>query len=549
MTAATVPGGLSAPTIPLTTRLAGFGELFRLAWRRDRILVPSSVLGLVVLAVGSAQATLALYPTDEAAANGLAGVLTNPSVVALYGPVSASSADALAVFKTIMMGAFLTAVLAFVIVRRHTRTEEEDGRLELLGAGVVGRWAPLAAAAALALIAVTAASALAGAGLAALGMDPTGSAAFAVAWCTCGLAMVGISAVVVQLASTTRGAGGLGFGFLGAAYALRAIADSESSGTVVHALGWLSPLGWSGRVGAYGPNRLWILTLGVLTLAGGLVAGFVLLDRRDLGAGILPSRGGPRRAGLLLSGPLGLVTRLARGTIIGWAVGMVLGGVVVGSLLGSVADMVADPATRDLLEQLSQSTGAVEDVYVATEIHFVSAAVAAAGVALVLRLVAAERSGLGEVVLATPTSRTRWYAAHVALPVLLTAVLMALLGAVVGIVGPSVAAGAPTFTESVGATLAALPVIWVMIGVSALLVGALPRWAPFAWGILLVSFLLAEIGPLTDLPDRLIDVSPFAHLSPLPAGSFDAGPAMVLTLVGLVLALGGLAAYRRRDVT
>ena len=131
--------GSTATPIPLSTRLAGASDLFRLAWRRDRILVPASVLGLVVLAVGSAQATLELYPTDEAAATGLAGVLSNPSVIALYGPIASHTADALAVFKTVMLGAFLTAVLGFVVVRRHTRTEEDEGRLELLGAGVVGR--------------------------------------------------------------------------------------------------------------------------------------------------------------------------------------------------------------------------------------------------------------------------------------------------------------------------------------------------------------------------------------------------------------------------
>ena len=81
---------------------------------------------------------------------------------------------------------------------------------------------------------------------------------------------------------------------------------------------------------------------------------------------------------------------------------MVLGGVVVGSLLGSVADMVDDPSIHDLLEKLGGTTGTVENVYVATEIHFVAVAVAAAGIALVLRLVGSERSGLGEVVLATP---------------------------------------------------------------------------------------------------------------------------------------------------
>lgn len=548
MTTATAPAPPIAPTISIGTRLAGFSHLLRLAWRRDRILIPSSVLGLVVLSVGSAQATLALYPTDESASAGLAGVLGNPSVIALYGPVAAQSADALAVFKTVMMGAFLTAVLGFVIVRRHTRTEEDEGRLELLGSGVVGRWSALAAAVTLGTVAVVAASVLSGAGLAALGMDPMGSAAFAVSWLTAGLAMVGVSAVVVQLASTTRGAAGLGFGLLGATFALRALADSADPGTFVHGLGWLSPLGWAGRVEAYGANRIWLLLPGLLTLAVGVALAAILLDRRDLGAGLLPVRNGPARAGRMLSNPFTLVTRLARGTIIGWSVGMVLGGLVVGSLIGSVSDLVDDPAIKDLLEKLGGGTGTVENVYLATEIHFVAVAVAAAGIALVLRLVGSERSGLGEVVLSTPTSRLRWFGAHLVLPVALTTVLMALLGLVVGLVGPTTSPNAPSVGASVGATMAALPAIWVMTGVAALLVGALPRFAPFAWGVLIVTFMLTEIGPLTQLPSWLVNVSPFSHLSPLPGGQFEVVSAAVLTLVALMLAGSGYWAYHFRDV-
>ena len=548
MTAATAPTGQLAPTISLGTRLAGFSHLLALAWRRDRVLIPSSVLGLVVLAVGSAQATLALYPTDEAATTGLAGVLSNPSVLALYGPVAAQTADALAVFKTLMMGAFLTAVLGFVVVRRHTRTEEDEGRLELLGAGVVGRWSALAAAVTLGTIAVVAASVLTGAGLAALGMDVTGSIAFAVAWMTAGLAMIGVSAVAVQLASTTRGAAGLGFGFLGAMFALRAIADSADPGSLVHALGWLSPLGWTGHVEVYGANHTWVLLLGVLALVVGVGVALAVLDRRDLGAGVIPARSGPRRAGSLLAGPLSLVTRLARGTIIGWTIGMVLGGVVVGSLLGSVAEMVSDPGIQDLLEKLGGTTGSIEDVYVATEIHFVAVAVAAAGIALVLRLVGSERSGLGEVVLSTPTSRARWFAAHIALPAALTAALLALLGAVVGLVGPSASPQAPSFGAAIGASLAAVPAVWVMIGVAAAFAGAAPRFAPFSWGVLLVTFMVTEIGPLTKLPSWVMDLSPFTHLSHLPGGSFEVVSATVLTLIALALMVGGYTAYNRRDV-
>jgi ABC-2 type transport system permease protein len=435
-----------------------------------------------------------------------------------------------------------------VVVRRHTRTEEDEGRLELLGAGVVGRWAPLVAAVTLATLAVTAAAVLSALGLAALGMDLSGSIAFGVAWLTAGLASVGVTAVAVQVASTTRGAAGLGFGVLGAAYALRAVADSADPGTAAHAMGWLSPLGWAGRVEAYGADRLWVLGLGLLTLVAGVAAGVALLDRRDLGAGLLPARTGRARAGRILSSPLGLVTRLARGTILGWVTGLAVGGVVVGSLLGSVAGLTDDPGIKDLLARLGGSVGTVEELYLATEIHFVAAAVSAAGVALVLRLVAAERSGLGEVVLATPTSRSRWFAAHVLLPVGLTTLLLVVLGATIGVVGPLATDRAPSFSATLGASLAALPAAWVMIGVTAALAGAVPRFAPLSWGVLLVTFLVAELGPSMRLPSWLVDASPFAHLSRLPGGPFEVRPALVLTLVAGALVAGGLAAYRRRDV-
>lgn len=530
------------------TRLAGLGTLLRLAWRRDRVLVPASVLGLVVLAVGSAQATLDLYPDDASAETGLAGVLANPAVVALYGPVGSPTADALAVFKTVMMGAVLLGVLALVVVRRHTRSEEDEGRLELLGAGVVGRWAPLAAGVVVAVVSVVAASALSAAGLAALGLDGRGSLAFGIAWATAGLAMVGVTAVAVQVASTSRGAGGLAFGALGVFFVLRAAGDSAAAGTALHGLGWASPLGWAGRVEPYGADRLWVLLLGVAVLVVGSVVGALLLDRRDLGAGLLPARRGPRRAGRALSGPLGLVTRLATGTLVGWTVGLVVGGVVTGSLLGSVGEIAADERTQELLRTLGGSAGAVEDVHLATETVFVAFAVAAAGVGVVLRLTAAERSGLGESVLATPTPRVRWFGAHVLLALALPTVLMVVLGAVVGLVGPRVSADAPGFGATLAAALATLPAVWVLVGVAALLAGVSARVAPLAWGVALVAFVVGELGPTMRLPAWVVDLSPFAHLSRLPGGSFEAAGALGLTAVAAALVVAGASAYTRRDV-
>ena len=229
------------------------------------------------------------------------------------------------------------------------------------------------------------------------------------------------------------------------------------------------------------------------------------------------------------------------------SIGITLGAVAIGSLLGSVADLADDEVIQEFLHQLGGSAGTIEDIFVATEVRFVAVAVAAAGVALLLRLVGAERGGLGEVVLTTPVSRTRWYAAHVAVSLVLVTALMALFGLVLGVVGSAVTPLAPSVGAAAGAALSTVPAIWVVVGVAALLCGALPRVAPLVWGVLLVAFVVGELGTTMNLPSWVIDASPFAHLSQLPGGEFERVPAVWLTLIAAALIVAGWAAYRRRD--
>ena len=203
----------------------------------------ASVLALVATAYGSMAATLDLYPTDADAAGGAAAMVDNPSLTALYGPLPSATAAGIGVLKTVMMGSLATAFLAFALVRRHTRSEEEDGRLELLAAGVVGRRAPLAAAVTLATLTVLATGLLSALSLLGTGVDATGSFALGAVEVVAGLVMTGVTAIAVQLTSTTRGAGGIAIGVLGLAFVVRATADTATGAG--QDLGWLSFLGWA----------------------------------------------------------------------------------------------------------------------------------------------------------------------------------------------------------------------------------------------------------------------------------------------------------------
>ena len=211
----------------MTASLAGTATLARLAVRRDRVLLPVGILGITLFAVSSARATLALYPTAASMDAGIKTIFASPSAVALYGPISdPTDPDALAVVKTTMLGAVLLAIFGYAVVRRHTRSEEEDGRFELVGAGVVGRRAPLAAAVGVAVCAVLLTCLLTTLGYAAIGMNVTGSVAAGAGWAATGLAFVGLTAVAAQLASTARGCAGLTMGALGVLFLLRAVADA-----------------------------------------------------------------------------------------------------------------------------------------------------------------------------------------------------------------------------------------------------------------------------------------------------------------------------------
>ncbi|KRE43793.1 ABC transporter permease [Knoellia sp. Soil729] len=525
--------------------LTGTGTLLHLAWRRDRVLIPVSLLALTALSVGSAQATIDLYPTDEAARNGLGSVLTNPSVVAMYGPVAATNRDALSVFKTVLMGAVFVGLLAYAVVRRHTRLEEEVGRLELVGAGVVGRRAPLTAAMTLAALAVVGASLLTTIGLIAVGLDATGSVAMGVAWMIAGLAMVGVTAVAAQLTTSARACAGIALSALAAMFVLRAIGDTARGSVAV--ISWVSPLGWASKVSAYGGNRFWVLGLAV-ALAVALVAlAFSLLDRRDLGAGLVAARPGPARAKDGLGTPLVLVWHLARPAALGWLAAFVILGAVLGGLVGSVADMASDQSVVDMLKALGGSAGSITDIFLATELAFVAVAAAAAGISLALRLASEERAGRGEPVLATATSRNAWLGAHALPAFALPAALLLALGLVVALVSGG-QDEAPGTVSMLAASASRLPAVAVLVAVALLASAALPIRAPaIGWGALAVAFALGEFGATVGLPDWLVKVSPFAHAPQLPGGNFSPTSAIVLCAVAALLTGLAFSAYRRRD--
>ena len=139
----------------------------------------------------------------------MAASSSNPALRFLYGRLNGSSIGALAVWQYGVWAAIFGALMTIFIVIRHTRGDEEAGRLELVGSTVVGRQAALTAGLLTAVTANVAIFALLCLALPAIGLPVSGSVLFAAAIGASGLAFTGIAAVAAQLAAGVRGARGI----------------------------------------------------------------------------------------------------------------------------------------------------------------------------------------------------------------------------------------------------------------------------------------------------------------------------------------------------
>ena len=546
MTAVAVggPQAVRRPSHPL----AGTGTLAGLALRRDRIFLVIWVYALVGSLASTTYSYHHLFTAAGERASLAHSIQANPSFLALSGPVYGNSLGALIVWKAGLFVAVGAGLLGIFAVIRHTRADEEAGRLELVGATVVGRFAALAAALAVTIGACLVVGLLLAVVQIAFRLPAAGSLALGAATALAGCMFAGVAAVTAQLTESARTARGMAISVLGLAYLLRAVGDPAPA---LRRLSWVSPLGWIERVQPYDGPRWWLLLVCAAVTVALAAAAAVLAGRRDLGAGLVPDRPGRADAAGWLRSPLTLAWRLQRAGLAGWALAFGLSAVVLGAAAKGIgATLNSSPQARADILRVGGHTGLV-DAYLAIEFALLSVMAAAFGVATVLRLHADEAEGRAEAMLAGPVSRIRWAAAEVVWAMGGIALLMAVAGVCSGLgYGARTGAIGTEVGRQAGAALAQVPAAWVLAGLAVALVGLAPRvTVAAAWTVLAVVALVDLLGRSLGLSQWLLDLTPFAHVPALPGGTFTATPLIWLTVVAAGLTVAGLAAFRRRDLT
>ena len=528
--------------------MTGVAGLSRLILRRDRIIMPAWIIVLSLLPVEYVSATRDLYPNDAAAAQYAHSISNNPTFLALLGPVFGTSIGALGAWRSLFAMVFV-GLASILTVIRHTRTDEEAGRRELLGATVVGRHAPLAAALLVTAAADLVLGLLVALWMMALGLPAVGSLALGLSWTVIGCVFATIGGLTAQLTQGAGAARGIAIAVLGAAYLVRAAGDAGGANSPLSWLSWVSPIGWMQRLRPFADEQWWVLGPALALAATVTVGTFALSAHRDVGAGMLPDRLGPPEAPPALRSPLALAWRLHRGLLFGWTAGFAVYGLVVGGVAKGVVDMTAGSSSLgDMLRRLGGQS-AILDAYVAAVINLLAIAVAAYAVQATLRLRAEETAQRAEPVLATAVGRMRWAASHLAFAILGPTVVLVVFGLCVGLgQGLAIHDVSGTVPHVLPGALVQLPAVWLLSGLTMALLGLAPRAAWGAWVALAACFLVGQLGALVKLDQRVMDISPFTHVPKVPGGSIAATPLVWLAVAAAGLLIVGLVGLRHRDV-
>ncbi|MBU4213843.1 MAG: ABC transporter permease [Actinobacteria bacterium] len=536
---------LPRPARSLPTGWAtGTGRLTAFALRRDRITLPVTAAVLLAMVAITYVSLQSAYGTEADRAALAATVGVNTAFLALLGPLVGTSLAAVTAWR---IGLFMMVVLAVVValaVVRHTRKEEENGRLEPVRAARVGALAPLLAGLSVGVV-TTAATSI---GIVAIFLAAgAGGTALLVGaqYAGLGLATTGLAGLAAQIATTARAATSTTVALVVAGYAVRGVADVESG---LSWAAWTTPVGWVQRIDPFGTasaGPFWAcLGLG-LVLSGAAV---VLSLGRDLGAGLVAPRPGP--AGTTgLGSPWALLTRLHGPGIGTWVASAGSYTLLVGLILPSAGELVGtSPQLAAALEALGGS-GGISALMVSMVSGFVGIAAGAWTVTTGAALVREETSGRLAQVLAGPVARGRSLGAMAALMAVGAAVIPVSAGLMLGLGHlASGGTGASTLTDPLGAGLVQVPAVLVVAGLVLALYGWAPRWVPLGWALIAWTFVVGMLGTLLDLPSWVVGLSPYDHVPVVPGQTATPGPLVALVAIAVVLGVVGLVGLRRRDL-
>jgi ABC-2 type transport system permease protein len=511
-----------------------------------RVVTVSFAVGFALYAVANIVGYRSTYPTLADRRGLQESFATTSSLRLFYGePHSLLTTAGYVEWRVGGFLALLAAVFGVVASIRALRSEEEAGRLEMVLTGLLTRGGVYGAAMAAVGIEALAVAVATSVAVAASSISPAGAAWMATDLAVTAAVFAGVGALASQIASTRRSAASLAAMALGAAFALRVVADTSSGYGWVR---WATPLGWAEEVRPLTAARPAALLPGILLALGLATGSGMLAARRDVGTGILRGRDtAATHPRLLRSGGTAAI-RDEHTSLAAWIIGTAAFALVVGSLSGSIAGALS-PDVRRQLVRLGAGDIIRPAGFLAFYFSFFTLAVCVFACTQVAAARHEEAEQRAETLLSLPLWRVRWLAERLAVAVggALCIALAAAVGCWAGAEATGIHVGLGGMLEAGANTL---PAGLLFLGVATALYGLVPRLSTgLAYGLVALAFVWDLLAAVVDAPSWLRTLSPFHHLGLVPIRAYPVHAALGMALGGLVALAVGFAAFRRRDLT
>jgi len=523
-------------------------QLIKFILRRERVSLAIWIVGIVSFLVYLPFLYEDLYPTlvDRYAAMTM---MSNPAIVAIVGP-STGVYTLAAIFtqEALLFTLIGLAIMNILLVNRHTRVDEEFGRLELIRSFPVSSTAVLTAVFVVAFFANLIIGATVAMGLAMSGVysvTVAGSVLFGVILTVTGLFFAAITAVGAQLFSTAKGSSGFAFVAMLVMYLLRAVGDMARN-----FLSYLSPLGLMLQAQPFVADNWWavIIVIVLTVVLGGLA--FYLVSNRDLGQGLIPAKAGPREAKPALLSTGGLAWRLQRGSLIAWFVGSFIIGMAYGAVIGEVETFIGDNEMIQMILAMSgESDASMIYQFIPFLVAFLVIVLLIPMLAPLLRLAGEEKRNLSEHLLARVVSRGGLLKSYFVISIVASITLLFAAGLGFWLTGTAFLDNPIAFGTLMGVMMAHLPAAWILIGITTVLVGWLPKFASSANLLIAFMFFIAFFGVMLNLPQVILNLSPLTHIPSMPIAEFSLTSFLVMIVIAACLLIIGFVGYHKRDVT
>ncbi|MEU4160507.1 hypothetical protein [Actinoplanes sp. NPDC026670] len=511
--------------------------------RRGGLILIGLAAGMTALVVGTYGQVMA----DPAAAGSLKALAGNPAIRTLFGaPVGLDTAGGFTVWRIGTVFAVFLGVWSILATTRITRGEEDAGRWDVLLAGRLPLPAALIRHLAAVMVVSAAAAAAITAVLLAAGTPAAGAIVHGVGTGLLGMFFAAVAAATAQIFPARAPATGTAIAVLGAGLLARMIGDGVTALSWLH---WLSPFGLLALSGPYVQNHVAPLLLLVAAAVVVTVAALAAAGRRDVQGGLLAPAAGRRPRTRLLAGVGTFAIRRGLRPLAGWMIGVGAYYLLIGLTAVSVTDFLSD--NPHLAGQAAQAgfdgLGGISG-FAATLFALLAMP---AGVFTAVRMgafVAAETDRRLTLLQSRPVTRLQLLGAETVTTAVNATVLVTVAGSLTW-AGVVAMGGDLAVDAALRGVWNVLPIVLLSLGAAVLAVGWVPRWTGLFGSLPGVGgFLLLVVAESIAAPRWVRDISPFAHLAPVPLTGPDMTATTVMLAAAAVLTVIGAVGYHRRDL-